>query len=417
MASSYKLGERRRFRMARIAVGVFFFLNGVMTAALSTRLPAVQTKLSLPPGPLGLALFGCTIGGLVAMNIAARLSRRFGSKIITIIATLCMGIALLPVALAPDFPMLVLALVFSGIGSGAMDIAINIQGAEVEQCYGRPIFNSFHACFSVGSLLSALLGSTLATFNVSPEAHFLALLIGVGAGLVWSSRFLLEPEPVSSVPGDQTRKVRSLHFSRTLILSGMIAFCTLLSVGAMFDWSALYLSGTLHTGPGLAAAGFATFLACSALGRSVGDRLTMRFGEVRLMCSSCVLAAIGLALALLFAWTPAAFFGLGLVGIGLSVPFPLVLSATARLFKQDTSVALATVTTWGYCGILAGPPAIGFVAERAGLRLALALVVLLCLLAALCSPLLHTKKAEGSLQDHKQIFHSEMGERSVDNVH
>src|SRR5579884_3308409 len=152
MASSYKLGERRRFRMARIAVGVFFFLNGVMTAALSTRLPAVQTKLSLPPGPLGLALFGCTIGGLVAMNIAARLSRRFGSKIITIIATLCMGIALLPVALAPDFPMLVLALVFSGIGSGAMDIAINIQGAEVEQCYGRPIFNSFHACFSVGSL-------------------------------------------------------------------------------------------------------------------------------------------------------------------------------------------------------------------------------------------------------------------------
>src|SRR6266567_9190702 len=187
MVSSSKLGERRRFRMARIAVGVFFFLNGVMTAALSTRLPAVQTKLALPPGQLGLALLGCTIGGLVAMNIAARLSRRFGSKVITITAAICMGVALLPIAFAPTFLILILALVFFGVGSGAMDITMNIQGAEVEREYGRPIFNSFHACFSVGSLMSALLGSTLAAFNVSLESHFLALVIGVCVGIIWSS--------------------------------------------------------------------------------------------------------------------------------------------------------------------------------------------------------------------------------------
>lgn len=403
MVSSFRTGERRRFRMARIAVCVFFFLNGVMTAALSARLPAVQTKLALPPGQLGLALLGCTVGGLVAMNIAARLSRRFGSKIITITATFCMGITLLPIAFASTFPMLILALVFFGVAGGAMDIAMNIQGAEVERAYGRPIFNSFHACFSVGSLMSALLGSTLAAFNLSTEAHFLALALGVCAGIVWSSRFLLPSEPVSTVPGDQTQKRRALHFSRTLTLLGVIAFCVLLSVGAMFDWSAVYLSGTLHTGAGLAAAGFALFLACMTLGRSIGDRMVMRFGEARLLCSACALAAIGLALALLFAWTPAAFFGLGLAGIGLSVPFPLVLSATGRLFKQDTSIALATVTTWGYCGLLAGPPTIGFIADRVGLRLALALIGFLCLLAALCAPVVSTKKAEGSLQDREPI--------------
>jgi MFS family permease len=383
MISSSSLEERQRFRMARMAVGAFFFLNGVMTTALSARLPAVQTKLVLPPGQLGLALWGCTVGGLVAMNIAARLSRRFGSKIITITATACMGIALLPIAFASTFPMLILALVFFGAASGAMEIAMNIQGADVERAYGRPIFNSFHACFSVGSLMSALLGSTLAAFNVSPVPHFLALTIAACAGIVWSSRFLLPLEPVTAVPGDQTRKARPLHFSRTLILLGVVAFCTLLSVGAMFDWSAVYLSGTLHTGAGLAAAGFATFLVCMTLGRGVGDRMATRFGEARLMRSACLLAAIGLALALLFAWTPVAFFGLGLAGIGLSVPFPLVLSMTGRLSKQDVGSALATVSTWGYCGLLVGPPVIGFVADRVGLRLALALVVSLCVLAAL----------------------------------
>lgn len=371
--------------MARKAVSVFFFLNGVMAAALSTRLPVLQTKLALSADQLGLALLGCTIGGLAATNIAARLSRRFGSKMITIVAATCMGVALLFIAFAPTFPILILALAFFGVGSGAMDITMNIQGTEVERGYGRPILNAFHACFSVGSLLSALLGSTLAAFNVCPAFHFLAIALSAGVGIAWSSRFLLPPEPVLAVSGERTQHARTLPFSWPLILLGVIAFCALLSVGAMFDWSALYLSEMLHTGAGLAAAGFATFLVCMTLGRSVGDGVAMRLGKARLMRSTCSLAALGLTLALLFPWAPVAFFGFGLVGFGLAVPFPLVVSAAGRLSKQERGSALATVTTWGYGGMLAGPPVIGFVANREGLRLALALVVLLCILAALCA--------------------------------
>lgn len=371
--------------MARVAVGVFFFLNGVMTAALSTRLPALQTKLALSSGQLGLALLACTIGGLMATNIAARLSRRFGSKTITTIAAFCMGITLLSIAFAPTFPSLILTLAFFGIAGGAMDIAMNIQGTEIELAYGRPILNAFYACFSVGSLASALLGSALAAFNISPAFHFLAIALSAGVGIAWSSRFLLPPEPALAASREHTQHMRTLRFSRPLILLGVIAFCALLSVGAMFDWSAVYLSDTLHAGAGLAAAGFATFSACMALGRSIGDRVATRFGKARLMRSSCSLAALGLTLALLVPWMPVAFLGLGLVGIGLAVPFPLVVSAAGRLSKQERDSALATVTTWGYGGILAGPAVIGFVANREGLRLALALVVVLCVLAALCA--------------------------------
>jgi MFS family permease len=386
MASRLKTGETQQLRMARRAVGSFFFLNGVMTAAFSTRLPALQMKLALPPDQLGFALLGCTAGGLAATNIAARLSRRFGSKMITIIAATCMAVALLSIAYAPTFPILILTLVFFGVGSGALDITMNIQGIDVERGYDRPIMNAFHACFSVGSLVGALLGSTLAAFNVSPAVHFLAIALGAGVGIAWGSRFLLPAEPVPAVPGEQTQHVRTLPFSRPLIVLGVIAFCAMLSVGAMFDWSAVYLSGTLHTGAGVAAAGFATFLVCMTLGRSVGDGVAARLGKARLMGSACSLAAIGLTLALLFPWAPVTFLGLGLVGIGLAVPFPLVMSAAGRLSKQKKGSAVATVTTWGYCGILAGPPMIGFVANRAGLRLALSLVVLLCVLAALCAP-------------------------------
>jgi MFS family permease len=144
-----------------------------------------------------------------------------------------------------------------------------------------------------------------------------------------------------------------------------------------------------------------------ALGRGVGDSLLTCFGAAVLVRSACSLAAIGLALALAFAWTPVVLFGLGLAGIGLSVPFPLVLRTAGHLSQQETGSALATVTTWGYVGMLAGPPVIGFVADQGGLRLALALVVFLCVLAALCAPVMGAaagNEDEGSLENRASLM-------------
>lgn len=405
MVSNAQQKEKRRLRLARMAVDIFFFLNGVMSATFSARLPAVQMRLALPPGQLGLALLGCTIGGLLAMNIAARVSSRFGSKAILTLASLGSCITLPLVALAPTLPLFLLALVFFGAACGAMDVTMSLQGTAIEREYGRSIMNSFHAYFSVGSLAGASLGSLLAAFAVQPEPHFFAVTIAGCVVLVWSARFLFSSRQEQIVQKQPGKVALSFQISPTLMLLGVIAFCSLLSVGAMFDWSAVYLSGTLHTGAGLAAAGFTTFLICMALGRSVGDSLATRFGATVLVRIACSLAAIGLALALMCTWMPAVFLGLGLVGFGLSVPFPLVLSAAGRLAGQERGSALATVTTWGYCGMIAGPPMIGFLADRVGVRLALAPVAILCVFAVLCAPAARTvaaKENEGSLQDREQ---------------
>ena len=391
IASSYKQEDMRRLRMARAAVIAFFFLNGVIVASWAARIPAVQAKLALSPGQLGLALLGGAIGALVAMNTAGRMSKRFGSKVLTTIAALCLCIALPLLAFAPNFPLLIVALLFFGASSGAMDVTMNAQGADVERKYGRPIFNSFHACFSVGGLVGAFLSGILATFNIAPGPHFLVTAVCACIGIVVSARFLLSLAPIvpgESVANERTQKVPLITISRTLLLLGLIAFCALISEGAMSDWSAIYLSGVAHSGAGLAAAGFAIFSLCMAIGRGVGDYLAARFGPAVLVRIASSLAAIGLALALLIAWTPIVFVGLGLVGIGLSVIFPLVLSAASRTAKdkRDMGSALANVTTCGYFGMLVGPPVIGFIADQVGLRLALILVVCLCVIAALCAP-------------------------------
>ena len=55
--------------------------------------------------------------------------------------------------------------------------------------------------------------------------------------------------------------------------------------------------------------------------------------------------------------------------------------------RHWTVTALAAVATTGYCGYLAGPPLIGFVAELIGLRGALGIVSLACGIVAVTATL------------------------------
>ncbi|GER92164.1 hypothetical protein KDW_63260 [Dictyobacter vulcani] len=108
MESNILLDDKRRLRLARIAVSSFFFINGIQTATWPARIPAIQAHLFLPPGQLGLALLGGPIGALIAMNITGRLSRSVGSRGVLITAALCMCSELPLLAYAPNLPLLFL---------------------------------------------------------------------------------------------------------------------------------------------------------------------------------------------------------------------------------------------------------------------------------------------------------------------
>ncbi|HET8912671.1 MAG TPA: MFS transporter, partial [Ktedonobacteraceae bacterium] len=248
--------NNRSLRQARIAISMFFLVNGIVTASLPTRLPTIQANLALSSGQLGFALLSTTLSGLIAMNIAGRIAKHRSGRLIMTVAAITMATALALLAFAPNLPLLIVGLILFGIGSGAMDIMMNIEGAEIEEAWGQPIFNSFHACFSIGGLIGAFLGNLLAAQNILPEIHFSAITLLCCGCILWSSRFFLRPKPVQKAAPSTSKKRLAGYFSPTVILLSLIAFSALLSVGAMFDWSALYLSTTIHSGAGPAATGF-----------------------------------------------------------------------------------------------------------------------------------------------------------------
>jgi MFS family permease len=116
-----------------------------------------------------------------------------------------------------------------------------------------------------------------------------------------------------------------------------------------------------------------------AAGRLAGGQLVLLLGERRLLVGGALLAAVGALTAVTTSSLPVALAGYAVVGLGLANVFPLAI-ARAGVLGGPSGVALAT--TVGYTGLLGGPPVIGFLAEHAGLPMALGTVALLAVVAA-----------------------------------
>jgi MFS family permease len=359
-------------RASRWAVSSMFLVNGVGWASWAARLPAIQERLAIGEGAVGAALLGATLGLFASVVVTSVLVERFGSRRVTIASGATMIAALPLIGWAPSFPALAAALVIYGAANGAFDLAANSQAVTVERTYGRPMMSSFHALFSAGALVGAGIAALVATNGVPVDLH----LIGIAAlllTLLAVASLALVPHPGhGEVVGVRTSLV---GVARPLLGLGVISFCVLLAEGSVTDWSAIYLSSVVGAGPGLAAAGLIVFSLTMMLGRLFGDRLTLRLGPAPIVRGGAAVAATGLALPLLVPTVAMSLTGFALVGLGLSIIFPVVLSAAGRVPSVRPATGLAGTTATGYVGFIAGPPIIGFVAEASSLRLALGLVL------------------------------------------
>ncbi|MCW5557173.1 MAG: MFS transporter [Verrucomicrobiae bacterium] len=363
------------------AVRVVFFLNGMLFATWASRIPAVQSAQALSASALGLALLTMAFGALVAMPLTGLAVGRFGSRGATITAAISFCLMLPALAYAPGPIGFHLVLLGFGAAHGALDVAMNAQAVAVEARTPHPLMSSFHALWSTGGLAGALIGGLAASAGLSIRPHFLLVglpLIGVAW---WASRHLLEAVP-QAAEGRSHRPALDLGTWRPLILLGVIALCIMLGEGAMADWSAVYLRQELGTTEGVGAIGYAAFSIAMAVGRYWGDSVTRRFGAVALVRGGSLLAAAGLAVALVSGTPYLVLLGYAAAGLGFAIIIPLVVSAAGRVPGVSEGLAVAVVTTLGYFGFLIGPPAIGFLSAAFGLRVAFAMDVLAILLAA-----------------------------------
>ena len=378
---------RDEFRRSQVAIGALFLLLGFQYATWASRLPAVKARLGLSDAEVGLLLMACGVGAAASFPLVATLMKRFGSR------ALCIGSAaalcLLPLALgaAPDYAVALVIVCCDGVGVACLDVAMNAQGAELEERFGRNTMGKLHATFSGGSLFGALLAAAMNAATSSLEAHFAVAAVLLLLVLAYAQRDLLPlPPQAEAAPteaaAEPVRKQRRFPLPTriTLWMGLAMAFGTIVE-GAMNDWSALYLKNVAKAAAGLTPLGIAVFSITMVVARVCSDSWRKRWGDGRVVVLGSTLAGVGLTVAVLVGGVIPALAGFALVGLGIASVTPCVYVAAAG----QGADALALVASLGTVGLLAGPGVIGLIASGGGLGWAMGAVAISAGIVALCT--------------------------------
>ncbi len=398
----------------RWAVGTYFWLVGVAVGVWVARIPEIQANLRLDEGRLGVVLLMSAVGAMVAMPLTSRLAGRFGTRVLAwgTAASLC---GLLPLIAAAPSPAVLMA-VFGAYGaaSGMLGVVVNAMAVEVETAEGRPLLSTFHGLFSLGGLVGSAIAAGCLAWPIGPVPSLTRAAVGVAAIFLATAPGL--PAAVirrtgASQGGDRPARAGWSWPDGRLVLLGGFAFLGLVGEGSMGDWSAVYLKKSLGASAVLAGLGYAAYSLGMTAGRFSGDFLSSRVGDVALLRWGAGLASAGLFAAVVVGHPVAAVVGFVLVGLGLANAVPVLYRSAARTPGIDPVTGIATTSTVGYFGFLAGPPLIGLIAHRSTLGVALGCVAVAIGVVAIGGGQVRSNPVPDRVADSESAVEAIVGER------
>lgn len=369
----------------RWVVSAFFFVLGLIFASWASRIPNIKATLDLSDAQLGTALFAAPLGQFPAMLVSGFLVNRFGSRKILVVGVLLYAVSLVCLGLAPNMEQLFISLLFFGMASNLFGNAVNTQAVGVEKLYQRSIMASFHGLWSLGGVAGGIFGAVMAGFHITPFIHFLCVFL-LALLLLFTLLSQTLPRDVLSPQDPSVPRKRFVRPDALLILLGIIAFGSMATEGAMYDWSSVYFATVVHAPARFVSLGYITCMCFMVIGRFVADGLIIRCGAARVLQLSGVCMSSGLVLLIAFPYLIPATLGSALVGYGMASCVPICFSLAGKSRKMPPSIAISMVNAISFWGFMLCPPVIGYLSQAFTLRWALVPIACMGVLILVLAP-------------------------------
>ncbi|MFD8565759.1 MFS transporter [Streptomyces sp. NPDC059639] len=391
-------------RRRRQALYLFFFLNGIAMSSWVTRTPDVRDRLGVSTAQMGLVLFGLSVGAMIGILCSGRFVSRFGTRPVIALGTWLIVAAVVVIgagSAVASAPLVTAGLFLFGAGTGAGEVAVNVDGADVERITARAVLPTLHGCFSLGTVVGGLAGMAATAAGLPVPWHLAVVAVVATALLLYALRSV--PAGVGlgaehGTPQEGQRSRPQVWKDRRLLLIGAIVLAMALAEGAANDWLPLLMVD----GHGLNAATgslvYVGFAAAMTTGRFCGTFFLDRFGRVAVVRASAVSGAVGLVLVIFSDSAVVAAAAVLFWGLGASLGFPVALSAAGDS-GPDQTARVSLVAIIGYVAFLVGPPALGFLGDHYGLRSAMVAVLVFVAGAILLAPAADTRTREPSAVD------------------
>ncbi|MCM3064490.1 MFS transporter [Bacillus altitudinis] len=353
------------------AIIVIFTMSGISISTWFSRTPEVRDLLQADTGTMGLILLGLSVGSIVGLILSNVFVRKKGGRVAIVVSAFLMfiGFSTLAIGAALSSTLIVTAGLFLfGSGSGMCNVAMNLEGTEIEYQIKRTILPILHASFSIGTLIGAGAGILFIYLGVSVLIHLLTIALLFFLSILICTRFI--PHGTGKDPDEtQTESVKASQTSwlnkRTISLA-LIALCLAFVEGSANDWIPLAMVDGYQVSHSMSTVIYALFLCGMISGRLLSGRFIDRFGRVLLLRVAILSAAAGLFLVILKISLVVCMISIFLWGLGASLGFPLTISAAG----DDSRYAVkrvSIVTLSGYTASLSGPPVLGLLANQVGL--------------------------------------------------
>ncbi|MFC8662098.1 MFS transporter [Streptomyces sp. NPDC057199] len=380
-------------RRRRAALFLFFLIPGLSISSWVTRTPDIRDQLDVSTAQMGIVLFGLSVGSMIGILSSGTLVARFGTRPVMGAATLLIILSMAVIGLGTmlsSAPVTTAGLFLFGAGMGGGEVAINIDGAEVEQITGRTVLPTLHGFFSLGTVVGAALGILCTAVSFPVQWHLTAMAAVTAAMFAYAFRAI--PHAVGKTRDDSSQSdarttqapVRVWKDPRLLLIGGVI-LAMALAEGSANDWLPLLMVDGHGVDPALGSAVYTGFATAMTIGRFAGGFLIDRLGRSPVVRGSAICATCGIAVVVFADSAVLAGAAVLLWGLGASLGFPVTLSAAADS-GPNSAARVSLVAMIGYVAFLVGPPCLGFLGDHYGLRAAMIVVLAFTAVAIILAP-------------------------------
>ena len=343
-----------------------FISLGLPDSLIGSGWPMMHLTLDVPVSYMGLLTMLISGGTIISSLLSDRMTRKFGTKTVTVVSVFMTAIALLGFSLSNQFWMLILFAIPYGFGAGSIDAALN---NFVALHYTSRHMSWLHCFWGVGTVISPFVmkyALTTSNWNMGFRiVSFIQFAIGfVILATLWAWRAKADTFEQGSEPVGISQAIR-IKGVPTLLL-GFLAYCA--AEATAMGWASTYLVQYKGISPKEAAGLGSLFFIGITAGRFFSGFIMNRLGDRKMIFLGTGVLLVGIVMLTLPIDIPiVAFAGFVLIGLGCAPIYPCIIHSTPYNFGAENSGAIIGIQmASAYVGSTFMPPLFGYLGSRLG---------------------------------------------------
>lgn len=356
------------YTLLLVLIYIAFISLGLPDSLLGSGWPVIHNDLNVPVSFMGIISMIISGGTIVSSLMSDRLTRKFGTRIVTVVSVFLTAVALLGFSLSSQFWMLLVFAVPYGLGAGAIDAALNNY---VALHYTSRHMSWLHCFWGVGTIVSPFVMSYSLTVSTWNMGYRIVGFIQLGIGLlllatlpVWKANIQTGDVASESIGLAGALKIKGVPY----LLTGFFAYCAVEST-AMY-WASTYMVEVRNISTERAARFASLFYIGLTIGRFLGGFIMNKLGDRKMIIlGTCILSCGIISLLIPTESSVVPLAGFIIIGFGCAPIYPCIIHSTPYNFGPENSGAIIGIQmASAYVGTTFIPPLFGVLGNLIGFK-------------------------------------------------